>query len=180
MGERQPVIDLMAWNADATRMPFRMHSEYLRKLFLGNDFAAGRLRVDERPVALTDIRTPIFAVGTEQDHVAPWRSVYKLGVLSDTDVSFLLTSGGHNAGIVSEPGRTNRHYRLSTKREGGGFVGADEWLEQTTPQAGSWWPAWQHWLAERSETPTAPPAMGNAEAGRSPVCDAPGTYVFAK
>ncbi len=179
MGERQPVIDLMAWNADATRMPFRMHSEYLRRLFLGNDFVAGRFRVNDRPVALSDIRVPIFSVGTERDHVAPWRSVYRLQVLTDTDVTFLLTSGGHNAGIASEPGRSNRHFRISTKHEGGNFVGPDQWLEQTKPQEGSWWPAWQRWLAKRSGPPATPPTMGDGEAGLAPLCDAPGTYVHA-
>ena len=101
MGERGTVNDLMAWNLDATRMPYRMHAEYLRHLFLDNDLAEGRFPVDGRPVSLTDIRAPIFAVGTVSDHVAPWRSAFKIRHLTDTEVTFALTTGGHNAGIVS-------------------------------------------------------------------------------
>jgi polyhydroxyalkanoate synthase len=178
MGERQPMTDLMAWNADATRMPFRMHSEYLRKLFLRNDLAEGRFTVAQRPIALTDIRVPIFAVGTEQDHVAPWRSAYKIHLLTDTTVTFLLTVGGHNAGIVSEPGHRGRSYRLATQASDDHYVDPDAWLAQAETREGSWWPEWAAWLGNRSGDPVAPPAMGAAAAGYAPLADAPGTYVM--
>ncbi|WP_461307519.1 PHA/PHB synthase family protein, partial [Albidovulum sp.] len=158
LGERPKMTDLMAWNADATRMPARMHSEYLRKLFLDNDFAGGRFEVLGRTVAPRDIRVPIFQVGTEADHVAPWRSVYKVRLLTDTEITFLLTSGGHNAGVISEPGHPGRHYRIATAAADDPYVPPEEWLAATPVQEGSWWPAWQAWLAERSGERVRPPA----------------------
>jgi len=178
MGERQPLTDLMAWNADATRMPYRMHTQYLRQLFLNNDLAEGRYQTDGQSVALTDIRVPIFAVGTERDHVAPWRSVYKLHLLTDTDVTFLLTSGGHNAGIVSEPGHADRHYRVATKRSDAMYAAPDVWLAKTPQKTGSWWPEWVAWLDANSDTLVTPPKMGCPTMGYAPMGDAPGTYVL--
>ncbi len=177
MGERRPMIDLMAWNADATRMPYRMHSEYLRRFFLSNDLAQGRYEVAGRPIALTDIRPPIFAVGAEKDHVAPWKSVYKINLLADTDVTFLLTNGGHNAGIISEPGHPRRRHRVATRHEGEPYIAPEDWLVLTPEREGSWWPTWQAWLAEHSGTRVAPPSMGAPAAGYPPLGDAPGTYV---
>ncbi len=178
LGERQGMNDLMAWNADSTRMPYRMHSEYLRGLFLDNDLASGRYVVEGRPINLADIRTPIFAVGTLKDHVAPWRSAHKITFHPATDVTFLLTSGGHNAGIVSEPGHPRRSYQVATKRAGETYLDPDTW-ERTTPhREGSWWPEWQAWLAEQSSPPIDPPGMGAADEGFRPLCGAPGTYVL--
>lgn len=178
MGERQPMFDMMAWNADTTRMPARMHSEYLRKLFLDNELAHGRYQADGRAVALTDIRVPLFAVGTETDHVAPWRSTYKFHLLMDTAVTYVLTSGGHNAGIVSSPGHKNRRYRIATKREQDRYRDPDTWFKETPVENGSWWPAWSEWLsAQSSEADVLPPSMGAPGAGLAPLCDAPGDYV---
>ena len=158
-----------------------MHSEYLRSLFLNNDLAAGRYLVDEHPVAIQNIRVPIFAVGTEWDHVAPWRSVYKIHHLSDTDVTFLLTSGGHNAGIVSEPGRAGRHYRIMHKRAADPLLGAERWSERADMHEGSCWPAWAAWLSEQSSRKrVAPPPMGAPDKGLSILADAPGTYVLQR
>jgi polyhydroxyalkanoate synthase len=180
MGEQPAPIDIMAWNADATRMPYRMHSQYLRSLFLKNDLAEGRFKVDGRPVALHDIRVPTFVVATERDHVAPWRSVYKLHLLAGAEITFVLTNGGHNAGIVSEPGHRGRHFRLATSARGDLYVDPDAWLAAHATQMGSWWPAWTAWLAARSGALTQPPALGNAEAGYQALEDAPGHYVFVK
>ncbi len=178
MGERGTMTDLMAWNADATRMPFRMHSEYLRRLFLRNELAEGRYQVDSKHVSISDIRVPIFAVATETDHVAPWRSVYKIHLLSDTEVTFLLTNGGHNAGIVSEPGHDRRRHRISTRSEDAMYVDPDRWFEMTPAQDGSWWPQWQAWLSERSTGKTPPPPMGAEDMGYPILCEAPGSYVL--
>jgi polyhydroxyalkanoate synthase len=176
LGERAPVSDLMAWNADATRMPYRMHSEYLRHLFADNDLAAGRYRVDGRAVALSDIRAPIFAVGTEWDHVAPWRSIHKIHLLTDTNVTFLLTTGGHNAGIVSEPG-SEHSYRVKTKRHDEQYSDPETWLTEADQRAGSWWPEWTSWLQSHSSGSTIPPRVGLPPPGRSPLTAAPGNYV---
>ncbi|MDE3237495.1 MAG: polyhydroxyalkanoic acid synthase [Paracoccaceae bacterium] len=172
MGERAPMTDLMAWNADATRMPYRMHSEYLRHLFLENDLSEGRFEVEGRPVALTDIRVPLFVVGAETDHVAPWKSVFKICLLSDTEVTFLLTSGGHNAGIISEPGHPHRHHRVSTRVEGDPHLGPDDWIAAQPARQGSWWPVWADWLDAHGGPQGKPPAMGR------PLEDAPGHYVL--
>ncbi|HQR53938.1 MAG TPA: alpha/beta fold hydrolase [Burkholderiales bacterium] len=179
LGERQGMSDLMAWNADVTRAPYEMHSEVLRSLFLDNDLAQGRYKVDGRPVVISDIHVPIFAVATREDHVAPWKSVYKLHFLADTDVTFLLANGGHNAGVVSEPGHPRRHYQVATRREGELYVDAETWAAQVPTTEGSWWPEWQRWLnAHSSREGVSPPAMGAAEQGFAPLGPAPGSYVY--
>jgi polyhydroxyalkanoate synthase len=177
LGSRQQMTDLMAWNTDATRMPYRMHSEYLRKLFLNNDLAEGRLIAGNAPVALVDIATPIFAVGTEHDHVAPWRSTYKINLQTEIEVTYLLTGGGHNAGIVSEPGHPGRSFRVAHKRNHH-YLDPERFLAEATRNDGSWWPEWISWLDAHSGAAVAPPAMGAPQAGYPPLGDAPGSYVL--
>ncbi len=177
-GTRQPIFDLMAWNADATRMPYRMHSEYLRELFLENNLAEGRFLVSGQPVALQDIRTPIFSVGTLRDHVAPWKSVYKILLLTESDVTFVLTSGGHNAGIVSEPGHKGRSYQISIMPSTNRYIPPGQWQTITPVKEGSWWEEWQRWLLYHSAIKINAPSMGNAL--YPPIQDAPGNYVMMR
>ena len=178
LGRREKMTDLMAWNADATRMPYRMHSEYLRRLFLDNDPAEGRFVAGGAPVTLADVKVPIFAVGTERDHVAPWRSTYKIHLQVESEVTYLLTTGGHNAGIVSEPGHPGRSFRINTKRTGDHYVDPDRFYAEAPRKDGSWWPEWVKWLADRSGALAALPAMGAPRSGYPPLDDAPGTYVL--
>jgi polyhydroxyalkanoate synthase len=172
--------DLMSWNQDATRMPYRMHSEYLWHMFQNNNLAEGRLPAGGKPVSLGDMAGPFFVVGTERDHIAPWRSVHKLHLLNHGDITFVLTSGGHNAGIVSEPGHPGRHYRLHRRPHHGKYMPPNDWYKEAEYKEGSWWPAWTAWLAAHSSPPAPPPPMGNEAAGYKPLCAAPGTYVLQR
>jgi polyhydroxyalkanoate synthase subunit PhaC len=177
-GERPQANDLMAWNADGTRMPCRMHAEYLERLYLKNELAAGQFTLGGRKVDLSAIRLPMFVVGTETDHVAPWRSVYKVrGLTRSSDYTFLLTSGGHNAGIVSGPSHPKRRHRMLTWSDTTTSLGADEWLHSAALHEDSWWPSWQRWLSEHSASKREPAREIAAPPGAAPLEDAPGRYV---
>ncbi len=181
LGDRDPMIDLMAWNQDATRLPYRMHTEYLRHLFIDNELFEGKYKVEGSPVAISNIAVPIFVVSTEKDHVAPWRSVYKINLQADAPLTFVLTSGGHNAGIISEPGHPRRHYRVTTSEDGRPYVDPDVWFARTAAKEGSWWPEWESWLRARSSPEEVEPRSITADRTTfPPLCDAPGEYVLEK
>ncbi len=174
-GTERGMIDLLAWNADATRMPYKMHSEYLVKLFLNNDFAAGRFTLEGDPVVAENIHLPVFAVSTEKDHVAPWQSVYKIHLLVNGDVTFVLTSGGHNGGIISQPGRVGSTYRILEHKRDNAYLGPEDWLDEALRCNDSWWYAWHDWLVEQSTIKRVqPPEIDNT------LPAAPGKYVLQK
>jgi len=177
IGERGPPNDLMSWNADATCMPYRMHSDYLRRLFLDNDLAEGRYHVGGKPIALSDLRRPMFVVGTMRDHVAPWKSTHKIHFLASADVTYVLTSGGHNAGIVAPPAEEGHSYQVMTKRASDPYVGPDEWIKLAPSHQGSWWNEWVRFLAAQSGQPAAPLSPGKT--GTS-LGEAPGSYVLQR
>lgn len=180
IGDQEHPNDLMSWNEDATRMPYRMHAEYLRHLFLHNDLAEGRLNAGGRPVAIGDITVPLFVVGTERDHIAPWHSVHKLHLLNPGPLTFVLTSGGHNAGIVSEPGHPHRHFSMLHRAPGDRYLAPEDWQRKATPQEGSWWPEFVNFLNAHSREATAPPPPGREAAGYPPLEAAPGRYIHER
>jgi polyhydroxyalkanoate synthase len=178
-GIRRPMSDLAAWNADATRMPYRQHSEYLRSLYLDNDLADGHYQVDGRPIALSDIRAPLFVVGTQRDTVSPWKSVYKIHLLTDTEVTFCLSTGGHNVGVVNPPGPgVTRSYQIACRGVAERYVDPDSWAASAPTVDGSWWPGWEQWLRAHAGERVAPPAMGAPGAGLPLLGAAPGEYVL--
>jgi len=180
LGEDDHPNDMMSWNMDATRMPYKMHSQYLRNLFLENDLAEGRLRAGGRELSIADIRAPVFLIGTETDHIAPWHSVYKFLLLNPGRLTFVLTSGGHNAGVVSEPGHKHRHFRLFLRLAEATYTAPEDFLAQTPVQEGSWWLPWAAWLAAESGPPAPPPETGHAPAGYPALGPAPGHYVLQR
>ena len=180
LGEDDHPNDMMSWNMDATRLPYRMHKQYLRRLFLNDDLAEGRYEVEGRKISLADIHAPFFVIGTETDHIAPWRSVYKLQLYNAGDFTFVLTSGGHNAGVVSEPGHPNRHFCVMRRKPGDLHVPPDEWQSHAACTQGSWWPGWVEWLHTHAGPKINPPQQGAPAAGYPITGPAPGTYVLQR
>lgn len=178
LGEQRSTFDLMAWNADTTNLPYRMHSEYLRRFYLNNDLAQGNFEVEDEPVAVMDIRVPIFAVATTRDHIAPWESVYKIIRLSRTEVTFVLTAGGHNVGVVNPPDQNRYRFQIHTSKPSDKYLSPQAFTEREDWHDGSWWPRWELWLAEHSGKAVAPPRLGAPRKGYPALTDAPGTYVF--
>ncbi len=176
LGQDEADNDMMSWNADLTRLPERMHNEYLSSLFLNNALASGHYRVAGTGVALMDIKAPMLVVGTVRDHVSPWRSVYKIHLLTDTHITFALVAGGHNAGIVSEPGHPRRSYQLGSVEQGHSWTEPDTWLAQAPLQDGSWWLAMNTWLQVRSGERVAPPSIDPTNV----LCDAPGQNIMVR
>ena len=178
MGKESSPNDLMSWNADGTNMPHRMHAEYLTQLYLENRLSTNKFKVNDQVVSLADIRAPLFVVGTETDHVAPWQSVYKLHGLTHGELTFLLTNGGHNAGIVSGPEHPRRRYRMAIREPDDKYCAPEDWWEKTAINQGSWWPAWNTWLDQQITNQKTPPVMGGKGKARQILGEAPGEYVY--
>jgi poly[(R)-3-hydroxyalkanoate] polymerase subunit PhaC len=167
LGKRPPPFDILAWNADSTRLPAVMHSQYLRACYLRNLLVQpGAFVLDGTPVDLGSVETPLFVLGAEADHIAPWRSTYRTTQLVSGEVRYALGSGGHIAGMVSPPG-SPKAFHL---RRPDSPPTPDAWLEGAERVQGSWWAEWAAWAAARSGERVAPPDLPAGE-------PAPGSYV---
>jgi polyhydroxyalkanoate synthase len=173
LGKPAPAHDLLFWNADATAMPAAMHAYYLRNMYGRNALARGELAVESVPIDLGAIRNDIYLVAPVADHIAPWKSVFKLRDLVRADVRFRLSRSGHIAGIINPPGSGKGGFWKNDARA----TSPDTWLAGASEAAGSWWPDWLAWIVERSGPQTAAPTALGSE--KYPALQgAPGTYVF--
>lgn len=176
LGEPPYSSDLMVWNADVTRLPAVMHSQHLRQMYLANALAQGHYEFEGEAVSLRNLHLPMFVVGTAKDHVSPWQSVFKIHQLVDSDVTFVLTNGGHNAGIVSQPGHPRRHFQMQTTARRQRRPTPDQWAATAPHQSGSWWEAWSSWLGSQGSGD-----WQDASAKPEPALyPAPGEYVMTR
>ncbi|HET7487486.1 MAG TPA: alpha/beta fold hydrolase [Acidimicrobiales bacterium] len=170
MGETPPAFDILAWNADSTRVPEAAHSGYLRSCYLGNELAKGTMTLGGRVLDPHAVESDAYLLAAEKDHITPWKSSYATTHLLGGKVRFVLTSAGHIAGIVNPPGPKRKHWTNPALPPT-----ADAWLEGATEHPGTWWDDWTDWARTRAGRRRPPPPLGS---DAHPVLgDAPGTYV---
>jgi polyhydroxyalkanoate synthase subunit PhaC len=171
LGQNPPAFDILAWNSDNTRMPATMHAFYLRSLYLRNELARGLMELKGQRLSLADVTNDTYVVGAINDHVVPWPASYKTTGLMGGDVRYVLSSGGHIAGIVNPPGPKPWHEAAKPPNP----ATADQWREAAEHHGGSWWEDWARWAGRRAGRRTDPPPMGSE---RYPaIADAPGSYI---
>ena len=171
-GKPPAPFDLLFWNTDSTNMPFKMHSEYLRWLYLQNQLVTpGKIKIYDTPLDMRKIKTSTFFVSTIKDHIAPWKTTYIGFQLMQGKKQFLLGGSGHIAGIITPPSSKKYGYYINFKNA----LNPDEWLEQASYHPGSWWPEWFKWLKKQSGELIQAPDF--SELSYQPIIAAPGSYV---
>ncbi len=170
MGQTPPAFDILAWNADATRIPAATHSAYLRSFYLENRLATGRMTIGGRRLSLDDIESDVYVLAASEDHITPWKSSYATVGLLPSPIRFVLSSAGHIAGIVNPPGPKRVHWTNDDLP-----LDPDAWRAGATENPGTWWADWTAWIDDRAGGQRPPPPIGN---DAHPALDiAPGTYV---
>ena len=171
LGNKPPGFDLLVWNKDSTRMPARMHSQYLRTCYLHNQFAEGEFKVDGEKLSPAKVDIDTYVLAAVDDHIVPWVSGYKTTQLFSGDNRFVLSTSGHIAGIVNPPGPKAKYWTNDARPDD-----PFEWKENATLQAGTWWEDWASWIAgQGGPKVAAPKKLGSKD---HPVIEsAPGSYV---
>jgi polyhydroxyalkanoate synthase len=167
-------FDLLYWNADPTRMPAATHSFYLRECYLYNNLSRDKMTLDQVRIKLGKVKIPVYNLATREDHIAPLKSVFKIGEILGGDTQLVVAGSGHIAGVVNPP--EGGKYQYWTNEKGADTV--ESWLASAEEHPGSWWPHWMEWLTEKSGKMVAArdPELGKLQ----PIEPAPGSYVKVK
>ncbi len=168
-------FDLLYWNADSTRMPARMHSFYLRKMYQENKLAVpGGITLRGEPIDLRRIKIPAYFLSTREDHIAPWKATYRGARLLSGPTRFVLAASGHIAGVVNPPDSGKYNHWINAELP----ADPQEWLAGATELAGSWWPDWHRWIT--AQAPERVPARIPGQGKLKVIEPAPGSYVKVK
>ena len=171
LGEDPPAFDLLAWNNDSTRMPARMHSSYLRRCYLQNQFANNAFEIDGTMLHPADVKQDSYVLSAIDDHIVPWTAAYRTATLLGGHNRFVLSTSGHIAGIVSPPGPKARHWTNDQIAEA-----PERWLEGAEKHQQTWWEDWSQWISVRAgDKVDAPKQLGSK--AYAPLEDSPGLYV---
>jgi len=170
MGEPAAAFDILAWNADPTRISETTHSFYLRNFYLENRLARSELALAGQRLDLAQLEADTYILAAAEDHITPWKSSYRTTGLLPVKIRFVLSSSGHIAGVVNPPSNKRRYWTNDDLP-----ADPDQWLAEATEHTGSWWGDWTAWIADRAGAQRPPPPMGSA--AHPPIDGAPGTYV---
>ncbi len=170
LGKRPPPFDLLFWNADQTRMPRALHLFYLRRFYRDNALAKGELKLLGETLDLGNVKIPIYMQAAKEDHIAPAVSVYRTARLFGGPVEFMMSGSGHIAGVINHPDAKKYQHWVNPWLP----PSFEQWMQDASERAGSWWPHWHNWLKDHSG------AMVAAREPKSALADAPGTYVRVK
>ena len=174
MGKEPRPFDLLFWNGDQTRMPKALHLFYLRNFYKDNALAAGTLTLAGEQLDLGKVKTPIYVQSSKEDHIAPFKSVYRGAKLFGGPVNFMMAGSGHIAGVINHPAAQKYQYWTNDALPDT----VEAWVAQAKEQPGSWWPNWGKWLADKSGKLI--PARDNTKGPLKPIEPAPGSFVKVK
>jgi len=174
LGKKPPAFDLLVWNKDSTRMPAKMHSQYLRSCYLNNEFARGEFEIDGQKLQPGKVDIDTYVLAAVDDHIVPWVSGYKTTQLFGGDNRFVLSTSGHIAGIVNPPNPKAKHWTNDHHP-----ADPQEWKDGAELQAGTWWEDWTGWIATQGGPKVAAPRKPGSK-DHPPIEAAPGSYVRAR
>lgn len=174
MGKEPRPFDLLFWNADQTRMPKALHLFYLRNFYKDNALAKGELTIGGERLDLSKVKIPIFVQSSKEDHIAPYRSVFRGAKLFGGPVTFMMAGSGHIAGVINHPAANKYQHWINDQK----CESVEVWQAGAKEFPGSWWPYWGQWLKARSgdQVPARDPAKGKLK----PLENAPGSFVLVK